>query len=54
MPGIRQSYALTNGVFDEQIPPDDERYEFADSHVTVNVRGPGPGHSARKFGVTHT
>lgn len=45
---------LTYRVLDVQGPADNERDQFADGHITVNVCGSSVGYSAGEFGVTHT
>lgn len=45
---------LTDEMFDEQVPANDESGELADCNITVYVRRSGFGHSARKFRVTQS
>lgn len=45
---------LTDDVFEYQVPSDDERDEFADADVTVDVSRPGLWDSRRELGVAQT
>ena len=47
----KKEAAITNHVFQDQIPADDEGHELADGHVRVDVRGTGLGHSSAELGV---
>jgi len=43
---------ITDEVFDDQIPADDERGELTNGHVTVDVRRSSFGYSAGELGIT--